>query len=518
MTAFALFGDPARFEIALRWLPDDEPREHRPAHGGWSMGELRLTVGHHVLTRHLQAGQAREAMRWYLLPLFEWLCANWTHMLHEERFSWMENGWAPAAPTVLAALKRWIATAEPSARQSYRDAHAWWSRHALRAADPSALYPDVVFRRLGEDVEVSWTARQPICPPNGFRLELAPGAAVLPMADVAGPLWEALAWAVSASHPQELNEADRESILGLERQIARLAEMSAAEIETACLPATLFERAKEAEVSAGLRADTSVRMEKAPALSRIDDAVLMFGGVSPAIGLDDARMLTHIMGLYRGGRDSAELAALVDHDVGAPLRAPHTEGAELALDLLEVLGLPRADSSSVGVETIARRLGVEIVYRTLKTDTIRGAALAGDGYKPAILVNETSHYNVNEAGRRFTIAHELFHILYDRARARRIAHSSGPWAPPGVEKRANAFAAMLLMPPILIARVSSEERWTREAVRRAADSMQVGALALLEHLYNIELIAEDERNRLRAEFSRQAQPARHASGRVRPPS
>src|SRR5215207_1250328 len=150
MMASTTFGDPARFAITVRWTNDREPRARRPAHGGWSTGELQLTVGGHVLTRHEHAGKAGEAVKWYLQPVFEWLADHWIELLHEEHFAWRENGAAPAATAAFLALRRLIDADDEVGHKLYAEAQAWWSRHALRAADSSALYPDVFFRRLGD--------------------------------------------------------------------------------------------------------------------------------------------------------------------------------------------------------------------------------------------------------------------------------------------------------------------------------------------------------------------------------
>lgn len=499
MSDFAAWGDPARFEIAVRWIEDDEPRERRPAHGGWSTGELRLTVGHQVLTRRVQAGAVHDAARWYLLPVFEWLATNWVFLLHEERFAWRENSIASAAPAVLVALDRSIGAFDPAGRQRYEHVHAWWSRHALRAADPSALYPDVALRRLGDDVEVSWTARQPVHTPDGFRLELVPGAAILPVADVAGPLWEALAWSVAM--PPALAAADRRSLEALDAAITELAALPTAALESGYVPQNLLSRLKTAESAAAL-SETGLRMERLPAISRFDDAVLMFGGVNPDIDASDTSALVSFMSAQRGGAESDELAMRVRTDIGPPLMAPFEEGYGLAEDLLDEFDLPDGTSTMIDVWTMVEDLGIRIAEEKLATSTIRGVALAGEAYAPAILINLSSSYNRTPAGKRFTLAHELFHILYDRTRARRVAHSSGPWAPAGVEKRANAFAAMLLMPPALVRRVHRDNRWTSRSVAKAAIAMNVGASALTEHLYNTALIDELERDQLRAGFRR----------------
>ena len=133
----------------------------------------------------------------------------------------------------------------------------------------------------------------------------------------------------------------------------------------------------------------------------------------------------------------------------------------------------------------------------MNTDSIRGFALAGVGFSPRIVVNEAHPFNDNEAGRRFTLAHELCHVLFDRTRAQRIAHISGPWAPAGVEKRANAFAAYLLMPRGLVHRNVGVGQIDYQEIARLADVLRVNESALIEHLHNLDLIDEGDRDRLR---------------------
>ena len=134
-----------------------------------------------------------------------------------------------------------------------------------------------------------------------------------------------------------------------------------------------------------------------------------------------------------------------------------------------------------------------------ETDSIRGVALAGEGFSPKIVINLAHVYNSNEEGKRFTIGHELCHILFDRTRARRISHVSGSWAPRGIEKRANAFAAYLLMPRTLIAgNIVYGNRIDSEKLGRLAGILRVNESPLVEHLYNINLIGDVERARLRS--------------------
>lgn len=496
MSDWTCFGDKARFEIAMRWTADLEPRERGPTHGGWSTGELRLTVSHHILTRYQAAGGSSDSVTWYLLPIFEWIADNWVSLLHEEHFAWRENSAAPAATAVFLALRRLIDTDDvlPNG-ESYAAAQAWWSRHSLRAADSSALYPDIVFRRLRDEIEVSWTARQPTHSPDGFRFELMPGIATLPVPEVAGPLWEALSWVAPAAAELPLDDEDRQSIVRLEKRISRLRGLTTSALEAGYLPEQLFRTLSDIRQKIHLR-DNSRRLKRAPALEVLDAAVLMFGGVNPSIGRQDMNTLLGLLSSRTGGKDSAELLALVDDAVAAPAGVPFQEGYDLADQLLEECLLP-GDVSYVDVRALLAGWGVKVFERLLKTNTIRGVAIAGAGYGPTILINKTSDYNANEVGKRFTLAHELFHILYDRSLARRVSHVSGPWAPPGVEKRANAFAAMFLMPRTLLARSFADGVFDEKSVTAAANDMQVGISALVEHLYNTSMINEIARDRLR---------------------
>ncbi|MFN9288214.1 MAG: ImmA/IrrE family metallo-endopeptidase, partial [Planctomyces sp.] len=96
--------------------------------------------------------------------------------------------------------------------------------------------------------------------------------------------------------------------------------------------------------------------------------------------------------------------------------------------------------------------------------------------------------------------HELCHILHDRTHGIRLALASGPWAPVDVEKRANAFAAMFLMPPELIRRVIDNEQIsldTVESIWTVSKHLGVSFSAVVEHVCNLGFINEDTRDDLK---------------------
>ncbi|MDC7784264.1 ImmA/IrrE family metallo-endopeptidase [Rhodoplanes sp. TEM] len=501
MTEFTRFGDPQRFSIAVRWVRDSEPRERRPADHGWSMGDLRIDVAGRNITQSLQGTQPKAHVGWYLSPLLEWLADNWIPLLHEEDFSWSEKSSAPALVACRRALDRWIGESDETGRATYATVQAWYRRHALRSAAEGGLLPDLFVRRFIDDIELSWSLATPLFAPEGFTFVAEPGTARLPVADVAGPLWEALAWAVRTA-PAE-TDSDRAAATRLATKITALRDTSAAAMTAAYVQSDLLASVRAALARLGAAAHRlldDVRIVDVPAVSTFSPAVAMFGGVTPNIGREDVDTISSLLASRMDIPESPALAELVRPRAGVPLGVPHQDGYDFAAELLEDLDEP-GDAECIDIRGVVRRLGIDVRETRLVTDTIRGVALAGEGFGPTILVNTASIYNAAEEGRRFTLAHELCHVLFDRGRARRVAVASGPWVAPGIEKRANAFAAYLLMPGPLVRRLlPAQQRIERDDIVKAAATLRVSETALTEHIYNLDLIGEWDRERLRAAF------------------
>jgi Zn-dependent peptidase ImmA (M78 family) len=503
MTDFAAFGDPSRFEIAVRWSGDSEPRGRRPTQHGWSMGDLRITIGDHVITRSRRGAATQSHIAWYLSPFLSWLAQNWAALLHEQDFAWTEKSAAPGTVACHRAMKAWIAVEDDLGKAQYRAAQEWYRRHALRSVSEGGLFPDLFIRRFVDDIELSWTAEAPLFAPDGFAFATDPGCARLAVSDVAAPLWEALTWAASTP-PPNLSEEDRKRHAALALTVEQVLSLTAVDFERAFVSPEIIGMVRTAFAAAGRLdlVDEHIQPEQ-PFVDIFSPAVAMFGGVSPRLKQADVDSLRSILIETAEGADAAELAALVSSATEPSLGfRPHEDGYRLAEEFLEALGEP-GDADFVDVEAICARLRVHVLERALQTDTIRGVALAGNGFDPTILVNLTSVFNANALGRRFTIAHELCHILYDRSRARRVALVSGPWAAPGIERRANAFGAYLLMPRSLALRYFRDSiSPTSDKIIQVANVLRVNESALIEHLYNIDLINEWDRERLRADFRR----------------
>ena len=189
------------------------------------------------------------------------------------------------------------------------------------------------------------------------------------------------------------------------------------------------------------------------------------------------------------------------------------------------INLPRAASRRltadiarelpVAVESLLDHFGISVETIALHDQSVRAVALAGPKHRPAVLVNDNVAYRSVQT-RRFTLAHELCHILHDRNYGATLALASGPWAPVDVEKRANAFAAMLLMPTDLVGSVVRKLTSRLDspgAIWEVANAFQTSFTATLDHLWNLGHIDEVTRDALRAEIEA---GATGSSARTRP--
>jgi Zn-dependent peptidase ImmA (M78 family) len=501
---FATFGQAERFQISLRWIEDDEPPARRPAEYGWSMGHFEILVAGVNLTASRLGTDRQEHVGWYLGPMLRWLAENWVALLHEERFGWSTKDAAPAAIACRRALELWAGAEDETERYNFLAAQEWYFRHGLRTAAGGGLFPDLFIRRVADDIELSWTGDPPSFAPDDLAFESGAGCAHLAVKDVAEPLWALLRWV--ATQPPSIDPAYRKDWVALCDRIDDVEHLSAEAFEAAVVANNLLARIRESFASAGrkdLVAETIP--EGQHFVSAFSPAVAMFGGLTPNLSGGDIMALRDTLIAVAGGADSASLSELVrdrcDRAVG---RVPHDDGYGFASEFLDDLTDTFGDYAPEGyidIRRICRWLEVDVNEERLDTESIRGVAIAGDGFSPKILVNLASPFNLAEDGRRFTIAHELGHILFDRTRARRIAHSSGPWAAPSIEKRANAFAAYFLMPPHLIRRyLTTSDEINEGDIRSLAQRLHVSDTALVEHLYNVDFIDETERERLRPLF------------------
>jgi Zn-dependent peptidase ImmA (M78 family) len=397
----------------------------------------------------------------------------------------------------------------------------WYRRHALRAARSGGLFPNVVLRRLNDYVEVSWDDEPSAGTPSGFRFSLGQGSALLDPDDIAKVLYEiavdAVGYLQEAIQNSERVNALKDKLQELvnpyqrENRIRWLAGLPAhAEtVDRFKSAATDQFRASWERVSSMLKrswrgpaVEAALATEETPlVVVGSSQAALLFGSAAPTVSEADVFTLAELLIKQYSNEDQNREIDKLSKDV-LPDEGPliWEQGYDLAESLHDVLNLT---DSWVDVRSIIRNFGIHQLWRELDDTRVRGCSIVGPQHKPTIVINRSCRYSGSPAGVRFTIAHELCHLLYDRSHGKKLAITSGPWAPRSIEKRANAFAAMFLMPPHLVqqAIADSPDPITELAGAKAvARKLHVSVVAAVEHLCNLTLMTEIERDELLAQL------------------
>ena len=514
-----LEGDTSVFALRMAFASDPDDGRYIDPEVGLSWGSFQIWIEGRNLCAHLEEGERIDSVHWYLLPILEWFTRHWNPLLHEERLPVRtegDTGW-----TSLHATRFPPQAIEDDERRASEWESAWqdwWIRHALRAAREGGLFPDVVIRRFRDSVEVSWGPIRSEEAPYRFDSTESAGFARLPPQAVAEPLHAILSSASeylsSLGNESRRIEALRRNLQALEgssehgedhdQRLMWLAGLGTNEITVR----TGWRRAVShfAELAEAPRRAMLEVSESPLVVTGSCQAALMFGSFAPDIREQDVLNLARTMvDLYSPQSDSAAVRTICHAaPIEEPLYPAWSQGYELAEELHQHFDGEFVEDESVNIERLVETLGVTVEELGLSDDRVRGVSIAGPQHRPGIVVNSRHVANTDSAGRRFTLAHELCHLLFDREAGRRLAIASGPWAPRDVERRANAFAAMLLMPVSLVQRAVSRltvPLSTREGVLIVRDQLQVGRSSVLSHLKNLGFIDETDQQRIEDEIS-----------------
>jgi len=476
-----LFGRSDSFGLDLRLF--DVP-------GATSDVEDRSWTGFafHVGGRNLCAVRddsgGSESVEWTFLPVAEWFASNWDAIVHEQRFP-IDGipGNEPAALLAEHSSRPPPGASEQEESRRLEAWQAWWSRHALRAGVPGGLLPNAFFRRVGDDIEVSWLNRPFTERYRHLRFAETMGVSAVPVDDFCRVMHQAL-----TAFAGQLDQA----CLGSGR-------VHALQQKLATLPKP-FEHTRKQRLrllfglSLKVIESIGIRLQACAASNGLWEPAgvpaLLFGAMAPRLESSDIRRLNSE--LRQAERGSRRARLLDRHVTDAPCptgdwwdsRRPWQDAYERALALRSSLSL---GDEPVKMDALLKKLGVAVREIRLKDRSIRGIALASPLHAPTILVNADSPWNRGPGGRNATLAHELCHLVVDRDRARRAVVVSGPWAPPRIEQRARAFAAMFLVPLDGLRRLVQAHRGPVDAslLRTIADRFHASTDLVASHLLNL---------------------------------
>jgi len=503
------YGNLREFAISLSFEPDPEAGCGASLEQSATWGSFAIWVNGLNLCKHQELNNTFEKVNWYLLPLIRWLIGNWDYLLHEERLP-NENHGRDAWQSL-----RHTAYPPPALDEEDADAweetyHSWWLRHSLLACREGGLFPNIVLRRFRDSIEFSWGPSPIAGKPDHYEFFAAHGYARIDVQLVVDQL-EGLLDAATKHLVEEVRDSkqfnklrsDFEAIRDSQRLTQRLGLMAGFCDDGRSSSQSYTKFVKEFSSQDDESAfDAFFAGEFAPSfIIEAPQVCLMFGSVSPTLSKDDVeRIFQFVLRSHGAGDSNVRLKQMArDVPIRSALEQPWDQGYDLAESLHEALGGRLTGGTVVDVEALIKEFDIDVTDIALDDKSIRAIAIVGDEFRPTIAINSRFLYQ-EQHPRRFTLAHELCHLLHDRTHGARLAMASGPWAPIDIEKRANAFAAMFLMPRELVSSVIRDNSLQVDSIPsvwQLCQMMQVSFSAAVEHLCNLGYINEITRDAMK---------------------
>ncbi|MFC9482790.1 ImmA/IrrE family metallo-endopeptidase [Streptomyces griseus] len=508
-------GDPADFAFKLSFLrnPHGEQDRATPEEAS-SWGSFALWVAGENLSAHLEQSEVIEAAHWYMIPFLEWFTKNWDAIFHEEQLP-LKNAGYSAAEAMALTKNPPISLKELDEFEWLDEWTAWWDRHSLRSAREGGLFPDAYMRRYGASLEISTGAEKLIGIPEEFTF-LAPHRRYEVDLVRAAEVVYAVLQAASQELSRRLPESRR--VAALIEDVAAIASESKTSNRMAWLAGLGADFEKYVSISSAVDQALSevaedVRQEITGA-NRVTALVvqgsayaqLVYGAYSPSITRDD--VMTLASALVKNHVDDASSwlnkLALSFDPIEVRELTPGEQGSWLGERACEMLA-GRQEHSWIDVHSVLAALDILHEKISLSDQEIRAVSVFGPNQRPKVFCNTQTKWGQSREVERFTLAHELGHLLLDRNRASELAVASGPWAPLFVEQRANAFAAAFLMPTWLLrdhlAQINGNIR-DLETISSLATRLHVSTSSMIDRLRNLGELDGVDRYQLKARWRR----------------
>jgi hypothetical protein len=500
----SLFGNRARFALGFKLISDPDQGSTPLRRVSW--GQLEIWVS----GRNLTAGISRDgAVANYaevpLAPIVAWIAENWDPMLHETRLPLPSHSHGSAAWCVDCLISPPEEDAELD--RLLDDRAEWRDRHAIGSSLPDFRLPDLHLRRVNSGIELSWDDREWRSVPNGISLMEPSGTVIVPANEVAQVLYDwSRATAIELEAFPESAEFAREMLNLLGGQLLtpsilnRLQWAAGQHLQQAAQDVCRLVGLATEDIDKNVQALLGISESNGVGLiTPLTIPAMLFRSVSPELTSADLCRLSQAVNQLPSKAD----IPLSDYqEASPPSISPeiiYKDGYEKAVAFREALqidpSLPLSGKHDLEGGLLPK-LGIIIQEFTLEDNEIDGLAIFAPGKSPLAGVNLTGKYSSTRWGRRMTLAHELCHLLYDLSDEDSVGIVSNPWAPELLEKRANAFAAMLLMPreALEVILPTNPRQWSPENLREAMKSLGVGRTALMNHLHNLGFISHSEKD------------------------
>ena len=483
-----IFGEKDTFAIKISSLADG-PKDASPTvNATWTALEIWVEGRNLCEHTHRDRETFHEAIHWPAVFLARWLVRHWGDLFEVQR--WPIPVQRRNALEVCRDLDERLLDLADGEDESEEDAFLevrdrFVAAHSLIAGSGGGVVPDLYFARDGARVSAAWSAER--ANPD-IHFHLSRGEADIPAEMFLEAAVGFVRWNLGQIALVDSEEA-RQDVSEFRHWLERLDSPDAAFF---AFIGYVGLYGPELEATLGREDWESVfglpenwREQGANFDPSASWPAVVFRSVSPSISADEAwDILKMFHALPENGEGRSRIEALANRIPAiSGAKTDYEEGYRLAEALREALGNP---AGFLDVEDLLTDLGVEIWEIDLGDAEVDGGSVFSENRGPLILVNQASPRAGTAWGRRMVLAHELGHLLRDRSGGVSLGVLSGPWAPPLMERRANAFAAELLLPRLGVLRTIGRPYAfpAERQFRFLMDEFGVGETTCINHLRN----------------------------------
>ncbi len=479
------FGDRDQFAIEISLGRDPHPIG--VAHVDATWGTVAVWAQGRCLTRSVSGeSSVADGVSWNLFDLMEWFVAGSVRLVNEEPLPWsLLPGARDASAWANESAQLPKARTGGDEKCGFEARSSWLAAHGLRRALVDVAMPNVVVRRLGASLEVSWDNEEWKSSRPDVRFVEPRGCAFVDARSASGALLEAVRVVTRAL-------AERHKDV---RELLDLAER-AARLEAASSDWRWLVHRRTADTIESAMAGLASKLRDHTAATH---SGVLVPHVAETLLLREALLETpaEILALLEAARVrqseplSNDLLRLVSRSQASPLH-PWTAGYEVATHVRELLGWGAAPIEDLRGWLAGQ--GVQVGDPTLARG-IAVVAARSDEQHATVAVNTAGRWPLR---RETGLATALGHILMDPS----PVAVDGEWEHWPTAARARAFGAMLLMPEEGVAdALGSGEAVDAAGVERVMDRFHTGAHATTYHLMNMGFIDDERRGAILAELT-----------------
>ncbi|TVR04976.1 MAG: ImmA/IrrE family metallo-endopeptidase [Deltaproteobacteria bacterium] len=489
-----IHGRRETFAIEVRPLSGPPPEGDPAAAATWAA--MRMYVAGRNVFRNVRREDrtVSDDVNWPAIGLARWFVRSWTALFHAG--SWGRPSLSRNSRDFAAQMDDQLAENFDAPDHELDERDHFVATHSLRAAAGGAALPDLWFARDGSIMSVAWHDSMD----GEIFFTLSRREADLPANDVADAIRGFVEWVrdtLSQTHDTDVDE----DLDMLTEWLEHYATPEAA-IDGILSEAALGDdRWRRLARSAGVSDESPVELlglgpevltQGTLAGAESSTIAMAFRCAAPVLSDDELVALRRvILDAPRNEAAFVEIKRLSDR-VAQPAATLYdfTRGYRLAREIRRLLG---NETEHLDVEELVDHLGIPVLDVKLGDPELDGGCVCDPVHGPVIFVNSNTSRAAVPWGRRVVLAHELCHLLFDRDYGVGLGVVSGPWAPPRIERTANAFAIELLLPLAgIVAKVGRAwESLTDAKVNTLMKEYELGITAVTEHVRNM----ADARNR-----------------------